>query len=33
MKLTAPMILTLDGEYQEPGSRNEDRRGGLERGG
>ncbi len=33
MKLTASMMLTLDGVYQGPGSPDEDRRGGFERGG
>jgi dihydrofolate reductase len=33
MKLTATMMITLDGVYQGPGSPDEDRRGGFERGG
>jgi dihydrofolate reductase len=33
MKLVASMMLSLDGVYQGPGSRDEDRRGGFERGG
>jgi dihydrofolate reductase len=33
MKLFASMILSLDGVYQGPGSPDEDRRGGFERGG
>jgi hypothetical protein len=31
MKLTASMMLTLDGVFQEAGGRDEDRRGGFER--
>jgi dihydrofolate reductase len=33
MKLTASMILSVDGVYQGPGGPDEDRRGGFERGG
>ncbi|NJD26690.1 MAG: dihydrofolate reductase [Chloroflexi bacterium] len=33
MKLTASMMITLDGVYQGPGGPDEDRRGGFERGG
>ena len=32
MKLTASMMLTLDGVHQGPGGPDEDRRGGFERG-
>jgi hypothetical protein len=32
MKLTASMMLTLDGVYQGPGGPDEDRHGGFERG-
>ena len=33
MKLTASMMLSLDGVYQGPGGPDEDRRGGFQRGG
>src|SRR3954453_1979673 len=33
MKLTASMMLSLDGVYQGPGGPDEDRRGGVDRGG
>jgi dihydrofolate reductase len=33
MKLTATMMVSLDGVYQGPGGPDEDRRGGFERGG
>ncbi len=33
MKLTARMMLTVDGVYQGSGAPDEDRRGGFERGG
>ena len=33
MKMTAKVFITLDGVYQGPGDRDEDRRGGFDRGG